>query len=301
MIKGIVFDIKKYAIHDGAGIRTTVFFKGCPMRCWWCHNPESQKFESEIMIFKRNCLSECNLCVEVCKKGAMKREESLLIEKKKCDFCGECQEICPSEAIKISGKEVTVDDIMNEIDKGILFYDESGGGVTFSGGEPFAQIDFLNALLLASEERYLKTVVDTSGYTDFKSFEKINSLVDHYFYDLKLMDDSLHRKYTGVSNRIILENLKKLSEIHDNIEIRIPLIEGITDTDENISSILDFLSELKNISQISLLNYHKGGISKYRRLGIQYRLSDIEPLSDERLKSIKSKFSKLEVNIKIRG
>jgi pyruvate formate lyase activating enzyme len=301
MNEGIIFDIKKYAIHDGPGIRTTVFLKGCPLNCWWCHNPESQKTESEIMLYTDRCILSCNLCVERCPQKAIKKNGNIIINRKFCDSCGECEDICPSEAIKISGKKITVNYIMEEIEKDTLFYDESSGGITISGGEPMLQIDFLEQILKESKERYLTTVVDTSGYIDFSYFKRINDFVDLFFYDIKLMNDNLHKKYTGVSNKLILENLIKLSEIHNNIEVRIPLIEGITDTEENIKLIMGFLKKIKGIKKISLLNYHKGGIAKYDRLGIKYKLQNIRPLSDEKILKIKEYFEKQGFIVKIGG
>ncbi len=301
MVKGIIFDIKKYAIHDGPGIRTTVFLKGCPLKCWWCHNPESQKLEPEIMLYPDKCVNSCDLCIKACHTGALKKTNQIMIDKDKCDLCGDCIEICPSDAIKVSGREISVDDVMKEIDKDMLFYDESSGGITFSGGEPLLQIEFLESLLKESKKRYLTTVVDTSGYSDFERFEKINSLIDLYFYDLKLMDNELHKKYTGVSNKVILKNLEKLDKIHRNIEIRIPLVEGITDTQENIDAIIEFLKKLENIVRVTLLNYHRAGVSKYERLGMPYLLEEIKPLPEEKINEIKNMFEKYNFNVKIGG
>ncbi len=301
MIKGIVFDIKKYAIHDGPGIRTTVFFKGCPLSCLWCHNPESQKLEPEIMLYPDRCNDSCFLCVDGCRLKALTKNGNIGIIKERCDLCGDCEKICPTDAIKISGKFMSVSEVMNEIEKDTLFYDESSGGITFSGGEPLLQIDFLLELLKESKKRYLTTIVDTSGYVDFCYFEKINRFVNRYFYDIKIMDDKLHKKYTGVSNKLILSNLIKLSKIHNDIEIRIPLIEGITDTKENISSIIYFISGLNNVSGISLLNYHKGGVSKYERLGIEYQLYNLKPLSDKKIFQIKNRIEESGFKVKIGG
>ncbi len=290
-ITGKIFDIKKYAIHDGSGIRTTVFFKGCPLECWWCHNPESQAFNSEFMIYNDRCINECDLCVKSCHVNAIeKTDNNIVINYELCDFCGECESICPSDAIKIVGKDLSVNEVIKEVEKDILFFDESSGGITISGGEPMIQIDFLENLLKESKKGYLRTIVDTSGYCDFKNFERLNQLVDLYFYDIKLIDDKLHKHYTGVSNKIILSNFKKLIEINNEIEVRIPLIKGITTNNENIKDIVEFLLNTKFKGKVTLLNYHSAAISKYKRIGKKYRLMDLQPLSDSEVNTIANKF-----------
>lgn len=267
MEEGIVFDIRKYSIHDGPGIRTTVFLKGCPLRCPWCHNPEGQSSKLEIMIKSYRCLKDCSECLSVCEKGALlKVDGTLVIRREKCDVCGKCIQVCNSEAIEIIGKKISAEEVINEVEKDKIFYETSGGGVTFSGGEPTRQPEFLDALLTLAKERNFHTIVDTCGYALPRVIEKIANKVDLFLYDLKIMDEKKHRKYTGQSNKLILQNLQKLAKKGKEIIVRIPLIPGVNDDEENIQKTAEFLQSLKNIRQISLLPYHKLGRDKYKRL-----------------------------------
>ncbi len=253
---GIVFDIKKYAIHDGPGIRTTVFLKGCPLDCHWCHNPESRELQPE--------------------KGGSSRPRnasSLLYN--------------PENLI---GREVTVDEVMREIEKDIIFYDESGGGVTFSGGEPMIQTDFLLDLLIACKKRGIHTAVDTSGHAVFELFEKIIPYTDLFLYDIKLIDDSAHKKYTGVSNELILKNARRLSENGGKLSIRIPLIPEITDTESNIGEIIGFISTLKKIVSIDLLPYNAIAEGKYHRLEKTFRGGQLQVQSTEKIEQLRILF-----------
>lgn len=258
--KGIIFDIKKYALHDGLGIRTTVFLKGCPLRCWWCHNPEGQKLEPEI-IFKD-------------------------------------QDGITKETI---GREVSVNDVMREIEKDIIFYDESGGGVTFSGGEPLMQPVFLDHLLIACQEQELTTTLDTCGYASWEIIEKVKDKVDLFLYDLKMIDDKKHLKYTGVSVLPILSNLKKLDSEGKKIIIRFPVITGITETEENITQLAEWISRLETVKEINLLPFHKTGYSKYKKLNRENKLLDLNPPSVEKLDQLLDKFSGLGFTTKIGG
>lgn len=288
MVKGLIFDIKRYAIHDGPGIRTTVFFKGCPLRCQWCHNPEGQESTPEIMVRSERCAEECQDCVSQCPQGAISKDgEVILVDQTKCDFCAKCREVCVYEAVDIIGREVEVRDVIDEIEKDRIFFDESGGGISFSGGEPLMQLDFLGALLVEVKKKEIRITVDTCGYAPFDALDSIRENVDLFLYDIKIMDDKKHKEYTGMSNQIIIENLRKLSEKGSSIAIRIPIIPGVNDDEENIQSIAKFLLLLDNIKHINLLPFHRGGIEKYKRLGKKIQAKAVPPPSNEKIEGIK--------------
>ena len=294
MQKGVVFNIQKYSIHDGPGIRTTVFLKGCPLTCWWCHNPESQNPKPEIMFRGERCI-ECGECVKTCDLGVLSNSG---IE---CDLCGKCTDACPTEARTMVGKTVTVEDVFKEIQKDTIFYDESGGGVTFSGGEPLMQTAFLKNMLMACQNRGIHTAVDTAGYTSWKTLEDVSHYTNLFLYDLKLMDDNKHKTYIGVSNKIILDNLNKLNLCHNNIHLRIPLIPGVNDDDENIEKTIDFIARLENIKKINILPYHETGKHKYMSLGLKWKMKDIQPPSQDYMIEISKKFNRSGLNAKIGG
>lgn len=300
MVTGTIINIQKYSIHDGPGIRTTVFFKGCPLNCWWCHNPESQKLGSQIMFFKEKCKG-CYLCIKRCPQKAIEFIKGYPVtDESKCNFCGKCCDFCPSNAREFVGKEITVKELMKEIMKDEAFYDESNGGVTFSGGEPLVHSEYLNNVLEICKYKGIHTAIETSGYATWDQFEKISDNVDLFLYDIKHMNNKKHLKYMGTGNTIILENLKKLSEKGSNIYIRMPIIAGINDDDENIDVAVDFISNL-NIIQVNLLPYHKMGMDKYRRLDREYRLSGLEIPSNEVMNKIVDKFKKVGIKIKMGG
>ena len=300
MIKGIIFNIQRYSIQDGPGIRTTVFLKGCPLSCWWCHNPEGLQDGQEIIFWENRCLS-CGQCFKHCPSGAIQMKDGKPVtDKTKCILCGRCVEVCPAQAREILGKKMTVGEVIKEIEKDLIFYEESGGGVTFSGGEPLKQSEFLESLLDGCQEKKIHTAVDTSGYISWETLDKISSKVDLFLYDLKIMDSKKHKKYTRVSNEIILENLKKLSSVHHNIFVRFPVIPGINDDYQNIKESGEFLSSLK-IAQVNLLPYHYIGIDKYRILGRTYKLADTQSLSEEKLSEISAILRKFNLNVKMGG
>lgn len=300
MASSIIMNIQKYSIHDGPGIRTTVFLKGCPLNCWWCHNPESQKLSPQIMFFKEKCKG-CGSCLKRCPQKSIEFLEGYPItDESKCTLCGKCSDFCPNNARELVGKEITVKDLMKEIIKDEAFYDESNGGVTFSGGEPLVHADYLNNVLEVCKSKGIHTAIDTSGYATWEKFEKIVNNVDLFLFDIKHMNNEKHLKYTGVGNAIILENLKRLSKNGSNIYIRMPIIAGINDDDENINTAVDFISKL-NIIQVNLLPYHKMGMDKYRRLNRQYKLSGLETPSEEVMNKIADKFKKAGIKIKIGG
>ena len=301
MYTGRIFNIQKYSIHDGPGIRTTVFLKGCPLSCIWCHNPESQSFSPEIMQYNKRCIG-CGKCVEVCKYEALSLVDgSIKFDRDKCTSCGSCAEVCYAKAKELAGKLMTVQEVIAQIDKDSIFYDESGGGVTFSGGEPLSQPEFLLELLTQCKKREYHTAVDTSGYGATETIKAISRFTDLFLYDLKLMDDDKHIKYTGVSNKLILENLKTISQLGNRIYIRIPLIPGINDDESNIRATSKVIQETAGIEQVNLLPYHNIAVDKYNRLGKHSSLMEIPVPSSEYMESIAGKFLEYGIKVKIGG
>jgi len=300
MSTGIIFNIQRYSIHDGPGIRTTVFLKGCPLNCRWCQNPESQLSGQEMVFWEDRCIG-CGTCSLNCPSGAIQmKNKKPVTNKSKCNLCGECSRICPTQAREMIGEKLTTKEVIKEVEKDLVFYEESDGGVTFSGGEPLEQSEFLKSLLICCQKKKIHTAVDISGYISWEILNKIHSKVDLFLYDLKIMDSERHKKYTGVSNEIILENLKKLSSVHNNIFVRFPVIPGINDDYQNIKEMGEFLSSLK-IAQVNLLPYHHIGIDKYKRLGKKCKLTDIQPPSKEKLSEVSAILRKFNLNVKLRG
>ncbi len=298
---GIIFDIRKYSIHDGPGIRTAVFFKGCPLSCWWCHNPESQSAAVE-MIFRANRCIACQACLAACESGALTWNGSgPLVDPEKCRLCGACAAVCCAEARQQVGREMTVEQVMAEVERDIAFYDESGGGVTFSGGEPLLQRDFLSALLRACRAKEIHTALDTSGFAAWETIERVRGDVDLFLYDLKLIDDARHRQTTGVSNAPILRNLQALSQRGHAIRLRVPVIPGINADDESVRQIGAFAAALPRLNGVDLLPYHAIGIDKYVRFNQAYKLPETRPPSDERLAEVAHILTSLGLTVKIGG
>ena len=266
MPNGLIFDLKHFAIHDGPGIRLTVFFKGCPLRCWWCHNPESMGTNRQFI----------------------RRENKI----------GTRITGWQEEAV---GNYTSLDQLMAEIEKDILFFDDSGGGITFSGGEPLLQLEFLNMALVRCKTMEIHTALDTSGFAPYTAFEQIMDSIDLFLYDVKLLDDEDHKTYTGVSNASILNNLKQLSRANKQITIRFPVIPGITDTEKNVTGLISLLTELKNVRHVSLLPYHKTAASKYERFGIKNRLGDVQPPSAQIMESIQSHLQSYDLDVSLGG
>lgn len=264
-VKGMIFNIQRYAIHDGPGIRTTVFLKGCPLRCFWCQNPESQRKPPEIFLNKDNC-TLCGLCVTACPEGASSLEErSATIDRAKCQGCGKCTEICPNEARRLVGKEVTVAEVMQEVLRDKKFYENSGGGITLSGGEPMAQLEFTLALLKTSKKEGLHTAIETCGLAPWSSLKKVLVYTDLVLYDLKHIDPAKHHEATGAPNELILENARRITRIKP-MRIRVPLIPEFNDSLESIQATARFVRSELNNAPIDLLPYNKLGESKYSRL-----------------------------------
>ena len=263
--RGRLFDVRRYSIHDGPGIRTTAFLKGCPLRCDWCQNPESQSPDREAFVFPARCIG-CGTCVPACPRGAIS-PETRRQDPERCDCCGTCVEACPSGARQILGRDWSVEELLAELERDRVFYEESGGGITFSGGEPLAQPAFLRAALDACRERGLHTALDTCGYAPREQVEDLARRADLFLYDLKSMDSGRHREATGVPNDLILENLKRICGLGAAVWVRLPLIPGFNDGEDNLGATAAFVRSLPGRPPLSLLPYHAAAAAKYRRLG----------------------------------
>lgn len=300
MTEGMIFDIKRYSINDGPGIRTTVFLKGCPLNCWWCHNPESQRGEPEI-IYRVNRCRRCGACVRVCPQEALQLSSDGLVENRsRCDCCGMCAQVCYYGARERLGYSISVDALVSQIERDIPFFDQSSGGVTFSGGEPMLQPDFLNEALQACREGDIRTAVDTCGLADWSLFEKILPNVDLFLYDLKIMDNERHQRYTGAGNDLILENLEKLSRHCVPILVRIPLIPGINDDMDNLRKSAEFLSSLPHAVELELIGYHEIAQTKYDGLGMPYKVAGVKPPTKEALQHIVDVLSEYSLQVTLR-
>lgn len=298
---GLIFDIQKYSLHDGPGIRTTVFLKGCPLECAWCHNPESISAQREIVVMENRCIA-CGECREACPHAKNAPGDGAIpARNERCDLCGSCIEACPTGGRRLIGREIGVDELLEKVEQDRVFYEDSGGGVSFSGGEPLRQFAFLKEMLGACRDRQLHTVVDTCGFAPESDLLAVAPLTGLFLYDLKMMDDAKHRHYTGVSNVRILSNLKALASVHERIWIRVPVIPGINDSERELESLARFATTLPSVKQVNLLPYHRTGLPKSRRLGRSDTLADVVPPSDEAMKRAAGIFSGLGLTTKIGG
>src|SRR5271157_5233246 len=300
-VSGMIFDLRRFSVHDGPGIRTAVFLKGCPLSCWWCHNPESQHFASELILRENRCI-RCGTCLPVCAPGAIQpSEQGYFTEMELCNQCEACVAVCPADAREMVGKRMSVEQVISEIQRDVPFFDESGGGVTFTGGEPLMQPHFLLDALRACKAIDLHTALDTSGYADWSFLEPVSDYTDLFLYDIKLMDAQEHRKYCGVSNELILSNLRKLSKKGALIYLRVPIIPGITDTRQNLDQIADLAGSLPAVRRVDILPYHLAALGKYTRLNLSYRLADVLPPSEERMLAIQDQLQSYGLQVKIGG
>jgi len=298
---GTIFDIKKFAIHDGPGLRTTVFFKGCPLACWACHNPEGKEKRNDLLVRAERC-TLCGDCLEVCEPGSISLNGGALqLSRSTCTVCGLCVDACLPGALVIAGREVTVEDVLEEIERDIVFYDQSGGGVTFSGGEPLSQPDFLLELMRECKARDISIVVDTSGHAPLDLVESVAELADLFLYDLKLIDAKRHEDFTGASNETILANLTWLSTNGPPVVVRVPLFSGINDDQDNIAALGRFVAGLSSDHTIDLLPYHCTGIDKYRRLDHAYKMGDALPPSEEETGEVIRALKAIGLKVLVRG
>jgi len=298
---GVIFDIKRYAIHDGPGIRTTVFLKGCGLECAWCHNPESQAFERDPLYREGRCAA-CGACVDVCEGAALSVVENrVLFDGAACTLCAACVDACVRNARELVGREVTAGEVLAEIRKDRVFFDESGGGATFSGGEPLAQGAFLVEMLRACGDEAIHTTVDTSGYAERPVLEEVSGVTDLFLYDLKVIDDTRHQALCGVSNEVILKNLVWLSGTGRPILVRFPFVPGANDDAENLSALGKFVAALPRAHPVDILPFENVGRDKYGRLQRICPLPDTVPPAPDVVNSAVEILQGYGLDVRVRG
>jgi pyruvate formate lyase activating enzyme len=300
-VKRLVLSITRMTVHNGPGIRTLILFKGCPLRCLWCSTPEAQKDEAEIALYPDRCI-RCEQCVPVCPTNAINLTgETVNINRATCNNCGKCAHVCYTEAIKLLGQEMTIEELLTEVKKDAIVYKHSRGGVTISGGEPLLNPEFTQELLQAFKEENISVGVDTCGHVPWTSIEKVLPYIDFFLWDIKHMNDEEHRKFTGVSNKLILNNARSVSERNIPLYIRVPLIPGYNDSEENIRATCEFARDLSSLVNIDLLPLHHLGKARYDSLNLAYPIADIPLITDSDLHNIKRLVESYQLNCSIVG
>jgi pyruvate formate lyase activating enzyme len=301
-VQGIIFDIDRFAVHDGPGIRTTVFLKGCPLRCLWCHSPESQSNHPEILYPEERCTA-CWLCIEVCPEDALTAGEKqgkavAILDRAYCTACSRCVDVCYPKALRLAGSSITVCELMEDVRKDLPFFQSSGGGVTLTGGEPLMQPEFSYNFLLACTQHNIHTALETTGFTRWEIINRLSSVTNLFLYDVKFINADCHKRYTGVSNDLIRNNLMSLTKLNCEIQVRVPCIPGINDGEDQIRSLATYVSRI-GIKSIALLPYNAAAGAKYRWIGRQYTLSDRETQTQEYMNSLADicREEKLQVQI----
>ncbi|MFX1356473.1 MAG: glycyl-radical enzyme activating protein [Promethearchaeota archaeon] len=298
-MKGIVFDIQNYAIYDGPGIRTLIFLKGCPLKCLWCQNPESQKLNPQMSYFKEKCLL-CETCVKTCSNNALKLiNDEIVRDEERCVVCGKCAEACPNNVMEIVGKEMSIEDLIEIAIRDKPFYDNSGGGVTISGGEPTMQFKFLLELLKALKNNGIHTAIETCGYFNEDLINELVKSVDLFLFDIKLIDSNIHKEFTGVNNERILNNFKIIHSKFGNKKIipRIPLIPGCNIDLKTINMIRSFLQNINYTGPIHLMPYNKLAKTKYEKVGMGNLYRDMGDLTEKDLQEITIEFEKYSFHV----
>jgi len=281
MTDGVVFDIQRYSLHDGPGVRTLVFLKGCPLRCLWCANPESQRREPDILYDAERC-TLCLACVRACPTLALSADEhGITRDASQCTACGACVAACPNSVRRISGRWMSVEEVMKTVRRDVPFYRRSRGGMTLGGGEPLAQAAFAEDLLRASHADGIDTAIETTGYADTRVVLSVTEHADHVLYDVKHIDPSRHRELTGVSNQLILDNLRALLHEHPDVTVRYPLVPGYNADDDTLRAFASRIVQMPAVPRVEIIPYHRFGEHKYRLLGRPYTLAGVEPCAPQ--------------------
>lgn len=301
MAKGLITDIQRFSLNDGPGIRSTVFFKGCNMHCTWCHNPETISMKNNLLFYSQKCIG-CGKCFEVCPVQAHERKNGMhLIHRDKCISCGKCAEECYPQALAMAGKEVDTEYVIKEVLQDRLYYKNSGGGVTLSGGEVLMQMDFAKDICKRLHNEGIEVAIESNMSLPFDTIKELIDMVDLVMMDVKIFDDTNHKKYTGVSNANVIENLKKLNEINKPVIVRTPLIPGVTDNKDNLRNIAKLLEGMENVICYELLNFNPLGDSKYKGLNEENAFEGEKPFGNTYLEEIKDGLKDINVNVKIGG
>lgn len=298
--KGIVFDIQRFSVHDGPGIRTIVFLKGCPLRCRWCSNPESQHKESQLMFVEQNCIG-CKRCTEACPTNALSFNPKFNLDYNKCDMNGKCVDVCYSEALSFSGQHQTVEQVIDELEKDNIHYRRSGGGITLSGGEPLSQPEYAVELLKACKAKGWHTAIETTAFTSESVLERALPWLDLVLLDIKHTDDRKHQEFVGQSNQKILRNAKYIGQFGIPIIVRVPVIPTFNDEVYEIQDIASFAKSIRGVKELHLLPYHRLGENKYGYLNYDYRMKDIEPPTNEEMKNLQKVVEEKGLICKIGG
>ena len=299
---GWIFDVKRFSIHDGPGIRTTVFLKGCPLRCPWCDNPESQRIEPQILFWEDRCLG-CDACLDACPQSAIAVDEGgqKTVLSDRCNLCGRCLEACYAEALEQVGRLVTVEEIISLVEADAPFYEQSGGGVTLSGGEPLAQPAFSHRILEESRRRGIHTAMETCGHASWEVWDALLPHLKLILYDVKAVDAAKHRRLTGLSSRLILDNLRRLAQTNIPIIIRRPVIPGCNDKPQGMHALGRLVQELSGIEEVHLLPYHRLGESKYEQLGRDYPMGDQPSLNEGDVEALRDILISYDLKVKVGG
>lgn len=286
-LTGLVFDFQRFSVHDGPGIRTNVYLKGCPLKCQWCQNPESIGRNPEIMLIPNNCIG-CGKCLDICPAGAIHEssEKKRAVDRSRCDVCGACANQCYANALNVSGRYMSVSEVLAEVERDRLFYQNTGGGVTFSGGEPTAQPEFVAELARQAQMRDLHTTIETCGHVRWEIFQSILEHIDLVLYDVKHMDSQAHRRITGVPNELILDNLRRIAKGNVAFRIRVPLVPGYNDSHQNMRAMFEFAGGLPNLEAVDILPYHRMGESKWGQVDQPYELHGVSPHTREQVLAI---------------